>query len=402
MRVGIIGSGASGMMAAITAVRAGHKVTVIEHGIKPGKKLLATGNGKCNFTNVDMSLVHFNVNDEKRDFVKNIYNSFDNNSVITFFNEIGIAAYEKNGYYYPRSEQAVSVVDSLSYEMLVNGARLITDCEVLEVYKDTLFTVVTKQKTYKFDKLIIATGSMASPKTGSDGSGYKIAELFGHKLIKPLPGLCGLKCEGKFFKGVSGVRCKAMVSLIIDDEFVRADLGELQLTDYGISGIPVFQISSDAVRALYDGHDVSVTLDFYTESSGISDTAEMIKYRISCNPEKTVEDFLCGVFNKKLIKMILEQSGVSLNSKCSELHESDIDCISELINCFNVKVISENPDNAQICSGGVSCSELKDTLESRICEGLYFAGEIIDVNGDCGGYNLQWAWSSGYVAGQLG
>lgn len=399
MKIGIIGGGAAGMMSAITAARNGHSVTIIEHNQKLGKKILATGNGKCNFTNQDMSLYHFGASDENIDFIKHVYNKFDRDSVISFFDEIGIAPYEKNGYFYPRSEQASSVAEALYAELLSQFVNIVTECNIKEVYKDSKFVITTDKGNFKFDKLIIATGSMASPKTGSDGSGYKIAKSFGHKLIKPLAALCGLKCEGKFFKGVAGVRCRAMVSLYVDDEFVRAEEGELQLTDYGVSGIPVFQISADAVRSLDEGCDVSVEIDFYKESRDISDTEDMIRYRIKCNPEKTADEFLNGVFNKKLIKMLVLQCGIDSDIKCSELSDEDIECLSELIKGFNVKVLAPNADNAQICSGGVDCNELKDSLESKICSGLYFAGEIIDVNGDCGGYNLQWAWSSGYVAG---
>lgn len=401
MKVGIIGGGAAGMMSAITAAKNGHNVTIIEHNQKLGKKILATGNGKCNFTNQDMNLYHFGASDEDVDFIKAVYSRFDRDSVLSFFNEIGIAPFEKNGYYYPRSEQASSVAEALYSEVLTHSVNVVTECNIKEAYKDSKFVIATDKGKFKFDKLIIAAGSMASPKTGSDGSGYNLAKAFGHRIIKPLPALCGLKCEGKFFKGVAGVRCRAMVSLYIDDEFVRAEEGELQLTDYGVSGIPVFQISADAVRALDEGSDVSVEIDFYKESSDIYDTEDMIRYRIECNPDKTADEFLNGVFNKKLIQMLISQCGINLNTKCSELNTEDIECLAELINTFNVKVLSPNADNAQICSGGINCNELKNSLESKLCDGLYFAGEIIDVNGDCGGYNLQWAWSSGYVAGCL-
>lgn len=402
MKIGIIGGGAAGMMSAIIAARNGHNVTIIEHNQKLGKKILATGNGKCNFTNQDMDLYHFGASDENIDFIKTVYNRFDKDAVLSFFDKIGIAPFEKNGYFYPRSEQASSVAEALYAELMANSVNIVTECNIKELYKDNKFIISTDKGGFKFDKLIVATGSMASPKSGSDGSGYEIAKSFGHKLIKPLPALCGLKCEGKFFKAVAGVRCRAMVSLYIDDEYVRGEIGELQLTDYGVSGIPVFQISADAVRALDEGSDVSVEIDFYNESSDIYDTENMIRHRIKCNPEKTADEFLAGVFNKKLIKMLIMQCGIEPSIKCSELNYEDIECLSELINCFNVKVIAANADNAQICSGGVDIAELKDTLESKICEDLYFAGEIIDVNGDCGGYNLQWAWSSGYVAGFVG
>ena len=400
MRVGIIGAGASGMMAAITASRNGHKVTVLEHGVKPLKKILATGNGKCNYTNSDMNLNHYN--DSCRNFVSHIYDRFGHENTVRFFNELGIEAYEKNGYFYPRSEQAAAIADSLLYDAYRLSIEFITECSVETINKrNGSFLVKTNKGGFEFEKLIVACGSFASPKTGSDGSGYDFAKKFGHNIVKPLPALCGLKCEGKFFKRISGVRCKAMVSLFVDDEFVKADVGELQLTDYGISGIPVFQISAEAVRAFDSGKNVSVDIDFYPESSDSFELMDSLKAKIAICPDKPCKDFLRGTFNTKLCDLFLDINGIDGDIKCGDLTSEDIESLAETINVFNVKVIGYNADNAQVCSGGVSLDDVKDTLESKKCEGLYFAGEILDVNGECGGYNLQWAWSSGYICGLL-
>lgn len=399
MKVGIIGAGASGMFAAISAAREGHQVTIIEHGIKAGKKILATGNGKCNFTNADMAVFHYN--DDGRELFKSVYSRFDREALLDFFSNLGIIPYEKNGYYYPRSEQASSIVEALCFELDKLNVKFVSECNIKLLSKSDKFYVYTDKWDFAFDKLIIAAGSKASPKTGSDGSGYKLAESFSHKVIKPLPALCGLKCEEKFFKSIAGVRCRAMVSLFVDGEFVKADVGELQLTDYGISGIPVFQISADAVRALNDDKEVNVEIDFYPESSDVRDTFDRIKYLIEKSPDKNISSLLSGVFNKKLCNLFTELCGIDGSVKAWNLSDGKIRKLADYINGLSVHVLSANSDNAQICSGGVSCDELKPTLESKLVPGLYFAGEIIDVNGDCGGYNLQWAFSSGFVAGSL-
>lgn len=399
MRIGIIGAGASGMFAAIKAARDGHQVTIIEHGIKAGKKILATGNGKCNFTNADMSIIHYN--ESGKELFKSVYSKFDKNDLINFFADLGIIPYEKNGYYYPRSEQASSIVECLCYELDKLDVRFVSECNIKSISKTDKFYVYTDKWDFSFDKLIIATGSKASPKTGSDGSGYKIAEKLSHTIVKPLPALCGLKCEGKFFKNVSGVRCRGMVSLFIDGEFIKADVGEIQFTDYGVSGIPVFQISAEAVRAIDNNRDVNVEIDFLTEASDTKDTYDRICKLIKNSPDKTLVQLLSGMFNRKLCLLFADMCAIDQSVKAWNIPDGKIKKLSDLINGLNVRVVSANPDNAQICSGGVNTTELKDTLESKLVEGLYFAGEIIDVNGECGGYNLQWAFSSGYVAGSL-
>jgi len=431
MKVGIIGCGAAGMMAAYSASNNGHDVIVFEHGLKPGKKILATGNGKCNFTNANIS--EENYNNDGRSLFSNVYSKLTNEDTINLFEEIGISPYLKNGYYYPRSEQASSVVTCLNNAIISNNVKIIYECNIKCIEKndtvEEIVNTITKNPTnktanksanksihfilhtdkgiYEVDKLIIAAGSNISEKTGSDGSGFIFAKEFGHTIKEPVPALCGLKCKGADFKKVSGVRCQANVALFIDKKHIKSDNGELQLTDYGISGIPVFQISADALRGNLEKRNVSVLIDLMPEVKNENIVKELLINRRNQIKNTSIESFFDGLFNYKIGNMIFDQikdnplRNIEIK-KCADISDKVIDEMAFLIKNFNVEVIGHRGfENAQVCSGGVLCSELKNTLESKLCDGLYFAGEIIDVNGDCGGYNLQWAWSSGYVAGML-
>lgn len=422
MKVGIIGGGAAGMMSAITAARCGHDVTIIEHNSRVGKKILATGNGRCNFTNIDMSLRHFHGGDKL--LIDNVLRAFDSKKTLKFFNEIGVYPKEKNGCIYPYSEQASAVLDCLMNEMKKNNVEVITECHPndisiisdIDAYKSIksqngkytefsqpdVFKVITNKGTYFFDKLIVAAGSKAQEKTGSDGSGYNIAKHFNHKIRKPLPALCSLFCKEDFYKSIAGIRCQCNVKLLINDELKKEDTGELQITEYGISGIPVFQISYLAARAIDKGLRTVAILDFLPDVNNIDEVYDIITERIRNNPGKSMDELLIGLFHKNLCILFNKLASIKGNVACGEAKGNEINRLCKVIKGFKTEIKSANSfTNAQVCSGGVRCDEIKNTLESKLQNGLYFAGEIIDVNGDCGGYNLQFAWSSGYVAGCL-
>ena len=402
MNVGVIGCGASGMMAAITASRNGHNVVILEHNENPGKKLLSTGNGKCNYTNNLMNHNYYNENG--CELFDSVYAKFTNADTIKFFEEIGVYPYEKNGYYYPRSEQASSVVTCLVNEVKSLNVKTIYNCNIIKIEKEKDFIVKTDKGDFAFNKLIMATGSNAAPKTGSDGSGYGFAIKLGHKVKKPLPALCGLKCEEEHtnFKDISGVRCKAKVSLIINDKEIKSDIGELQLTDYGISGIPVFQISGEALRLHDKAEKVRINVDYAPEFE-LNILTDLILKRCEHMKGNSILDLFEGLFNSKLGSHFIEKANNDI--KKFELENVTEDIAKKLAsiiknNIYNLKG-HRGFDNCQVCSGGIELNEVKMTLESKLCKGLYFAGEILDINGECGGYNLQWAWSSGYTAGLL-
>jgi len=394
----VIGGGASGMMAAITAAKNGLNTGIIEHSDRVGKKILQTGNGKCNITNTALQKDCYLCED--KDFVMDIIEQFNVSDTIDFFKCLGIYPKSKNGYIYPNSEQASSVLDVLRLELEHQKVSINTDIDIINIGKtDDLFKINTTKGQFTCKKLILATGSNAAPKSGSDGSGYKLAKALGHSIIKPLPALVQLKSDLNLCKMMSGVRSEGKVQLLVDDELVAADTGEVQYTDYGISGIPVFQISRFAVRAVDSNRKTEVVIDMLPLINE-SDLVNMLKSRISDDGYKTMEQFLTGLLNKKLVGAVLKRVNVNLNDIASNKVEL-LEKIASIIKTFVVPINGFNSfENAQVCSGGVNTSEISSkTMQSKIVNDLYFAGEVADVDGICGGYNLQWAWSSGYVAG---
>lgn len=400
-KVIVIGAGASGMTAAIAASRSNAQVTILEHNDSCGKKILATGNGRCNFTNMIQNPKCYR--SDNADFAWKIINKFDHNDTLSFFKEMGILPKQKNGYVYPYSEQATAVRDVLVLELLKENVEIITNTEIKDIEKRKEgpheFLVTTDSAKYECDSIIICTGSKASSCTGSDGSGYELAKRLGHNIIKPLPALVQLRCEGSFFKMVSGVRCDARITLFCNNQKIASDRGELQLTDYGISGIPTFQISRYASKALDSNENTQAVIDFMPQMDDLA-FKQYIAERISYCEDKTLEQFFIGMINKKLASALIKKAHLSPQIKVNALSQKHIKALINEIKDFKVKINSANPyENAQVCCGGVDTLELTENMQSKLVDGIFFAGEIVDVDGICGGYNLQWAWSSGYIAG---
>jgi len=395
----VIGGGASGLMAGITAARNGSRVTILEHKDRIGKKILSTGNGKCNLTNLDQKPEHYR--GEHPEFAMNLLKQFGVTETLEFFKGLGIFPKNKNGYIYPNSEQAASVLDVLRMEAEHLKIKIICETEIKGIKKTGAgFCIQAGTGSYECRRLIVAAGSKAAPVTGSDGSGYKIAADFGHRIITPVPALVQLRAKEDFFKSLAGIRTEAAITLFINGSKTAWETGELQLTDYGISGIPVFQISRFAARGLESGCRVSTEIDFMPEVNE-HDLTDMLFARICNCPYKDAEEMMNGLLNKKLNAVLLRQAGIPLHAPSDSLKKDEVRKLAEKMKKFTVTIKETNPfANAQICAGGVDTTELDDeTLESKLVKGLYFSGEIIDIDGTCGGYNLQWAWTSGYVAG---
>lgn len=404
----IVGGGASGMTAAITAARANkgnYRIILIEHTDRLGRKLLVTGNGKCNLTNRRLAAGEkggenlFRGTDPQ--FAYEALNRFGLDGTIAFFESLGLKLREKNGYFYPYSEQAAVVNDVLRAETERLGVTVYFNSKIKKItHNDNGFRLSFEEgKSLSCDKLILAAGSAAAPKTGSDGSGYELCRSLGHNIIKPLPSLVQLVCQGSFWKGIAGVRADAGLTLFIDAKRAYSERGELQLTEYGISGIPVFQLSHFAVRALDCGKKVSVDIDFLPDI----DREELIVFlqRQKCVRGKTAEEGLNGLLNKKLSVCVAGACGIKPSASLEELDETGLVALADKIKGFGVNITSfKSFDAAQVCSGGADTAQIEAaTMESKLVKGLYFAGELIDIDGACGGYNLQWAWTSGYIAG---
>lgn len=417
----IVGAGASGLAAAISAAQSGARVTVLEQKEKAGKKILATGNGHCNFTNRRMDAACYHDNE----FAMHVIRRFDVDDTLAFFQTLGIFPHERNGYYYPMSEQASSVVSLLLKRAGELGVEILTGMRVFRIRpvqkamevqismkipgeipektgnaggkkrktadtggksrnrkngKNAAEEICFENRKLYADRVILACGGQASPALGSDGSGYDLAAAMGHGLVKPLPALTGIQCMEPWFKQLAGVRVPARVTILADGRETAADTGELQLTDYGISGIPVFQVSRYAAKALEAGKKVQAELSFFPEISD-KDLADYLTHHSDGQYE--------GLYPAKLLTVLrmLEKEG-----KQGLLYLTrHLRCTCREINGF---------DRAQVTCGGIPLQEVNpDTLESLCCPGVYLAGELLDVDGICGGYNLQWAWSSGWLAG---
>ena len=398
-KVAIIGAGAAGMTAAITAASNGAEVVVLEHMDRVGKKILSTGNGRCN---QDRSCYH----SDNESFPWKIIEKFNAEQIIKLFEELGVYAKNRNGYMYPYSDQASSVTEALKMELerLQIDVRLQTECtDIFPRKKGFTLQIVKDGKKGKIyaDHVILCTGSRAFPASGSDGSGYDLAKKLGHKIIPVLPALVQLRCEEKFFKSIAGVRVQGTVSIWSENQCLAKDTGELQLTNYGISGIPVFQVSRYAAIALYKKKKVQAILDFMPEFSEDELEKFLIK-RAKMRPYKRADQFFTGLSNKKLSDLWVKEAGISKEKKVGVFAEKEIQQLVRLIKNFKVIVTETNSyEQAQVCRGGIDTKDVHpDTLESRYVPGLYFAGEILDVNGMCGGYNLTWAWASGAVSGR--
>ena len=395
----VIGAGASGMMAAITAARRGKSVAILERMNKPGKKILATGNGKCNFTNNNMDTACFHGNIQ---LIQSVLSRFSKEEALSFFHEIGIWPKEKNGYYYPNSGQAASVAEALKHELDRLQVPVYLEQEVLDLFPDKYgFQIKTVQTSYTCRNVIIASGLLAAPKLGSDGSMFSLIKELGHRFVPVLPALCGFYAKGMHFSKVAGVRCDANLTLKIDGNTAATEQGELQLADYGISGIPVFQISSPAVRALYEKKSVTVVIDFIPHISLETVNTEFAMRIGKCETDENADRLLCGLLNQKLIPVLLKYAGIRSDEPLKNISLEKLERLSAGIHDYPVTLEKVRDfEFAQVCTGGIRTEEINEkTLESRLLSGLYFAGEILDVDGICGGYNLQWAWSSGYVAG---
>ena len=396
----IVGGGASGMMAAIAAAKAGAKsITVLEQKDRVGKKILSTGNGKCNFTNEYMNEDCFR--GDNTDIVADVLKQFGFEDTIRFFEELGILWKSKNGYVYPISEQATAILDILRFELKKYDVCIQTDTKVLAIKKQQdNFVIETNGECLTADAVILATGGKAASKLGSDGSGYQLAKQLGHHISEVVPALVQLHGNGDYFKQVAGVRTHASVHLLVDCEEVACDTGELQLTDYGISGIPVFQISRFASKALARKKNVAVEIDFMPQQSE-DDFVQYMTERKVKHANKTAEEFCVGVFHKKLSIMLLKQSGISLNTKIADVKNKQFFEFLHLCKHFQVDITKTNSfEQAQVCAGGVKTTEIcSETMESLYVPGLYLVGELLDIDGICGGYNLQWAWATGYIAG---
>lgn len=429
LHVLVAGCGPAGMTAAIAAAREGAQVTVLEGMEKPGKKLLLTGNGRCNLTNLDPALPEkyrsaCSFGTEKTDFLSaGVLRRFSTADTLDFFHALGLFTTERNGYVYPYTGQSSSVLELLLAEMKRLRVRLKFSEKIVKIEKNAStpksgtgqWMVQTQTWNYRCDRLILCCGSRAAESTGSDGSGYLLAKQAGHTVFPALPALTALNTgKPRFLSACAGVRCPAQVVLYAcadanpaagreEWKFLAADRGELQFTEKGISGIVVFQVSRYASLALHRGKQVKAALDLRPDLSGQELERWLGQAAARCrDTDCSVASACSGLLPQKLLAAILEEQKIRQTGPMARLQPEQQKRLARSVKHFSLSVTGTRPfAQCQVCAGGVPLDEIDpETLESKKSAGLYFAGEILDVDGPCGGYNLQWAWSSGYTAGR--
>ncbi|MCI8750179.1 MAG: aminoacetone oxidase family FAD-binding enzyme [Lachnospiraceae bacterium] len=400
----VAGGGAAGIMAALTATENGKgKIFIIEKMGQLGKKILATGNGKCNYTNYYQAKECYRGNDVS--FAWKALQKFGYKETISLFKSYGIIPYDRDGYVYPLPGQASCVRDILERELkstkvVINKEEKITDVSIHRKNgRQDGFIVVTGNNKYFTQKLIIATGGKAGAVHGSDGSGYSLAKSLGHSVITPFAALTSCIICGKYTKDWAGVRTKGTVRAYNSKgKLLCENTGELQFVAQGISGIPVFQVSRYISEEIVKGRKPYLTIDImplYSE--------EEIIASLLCRKKKngSIGDIFTGMLHNKLAAALLKFCDISIKRQAAGLTKDEASHIAAVMKNWRLEVKDTGGfEKAQVTGGGIPASEINaETMESKICPGLYFAGEVIDVDGICGGYNLQWAWTSGYIAG---
>lgn len=402
--IGIVGGGASGLVAGIVAARKGAKVLIIEKQNRIGKKILVTGNGRCNITNTYVKEKHFHTS-SKVDFFEPI-RKLDEVKTLEFFNELGIISLVENNKVYPLSEQATSVLEVLRIELDRLGVKIITDTKVVDLYHgQSKWHIVgehaeTGKCKYQVDKVIVATGGMAG--VALDHSMYDVLKKLGHKMQPIFPTLVHIVSSSKYCKMMQGTRVKGDISIYVKGKLARKESGEVLFTEDGLSGPPIFQLSRIAAECEVKNRACEVRLDLYPNISE-EDMISMMYERIGRNPDKTIEEMFIGWMHKRVVIPVIKDADIGSSSTlCQNL---DYDMILRLVQSikglrFEVKG-TRNFKFAQSTAGGIDLEGIDfETMESKILPGLYMTGEVLDVDGDCGGYNLQWAWSTGYLAGE--
>jgi len=396
MVIGIIGAGASGMAAALAAAENPNMTVILmERQARVGRKLQATGNGRCNLSNMGADRGGYNGGNPA--FVQSAISAFDPQATLSWFADLGLyTVTEENGKVYPYSDQANSVVDVLRLNLHKPNITLKLGFDVEKVQKtDAGFAVTGGEETVACDKLIVACGGLAGSKLGGTMSGYKLLAKLGHKSTRLRPSLVQLKADWSGCAALKGVRANCYIRILKDGNLFSQSCGELQLTEMGISGPVVFEISRDVC---YGAGAWTARIDFLPDWTDEKLAAELQKRRASDLP---MEELLTGILHNRLGRVLTKTAGIRGKKLAMELSNAELQAVCEAVK--NLEIPLTEPlgmDSAQVTAGGVLTDQFdENTMESRLLPGLYACGEVLDIDGDCGGYNLQWAWSSGRCAG---
>ncbi len=396
----IVGGGAAGLMSATIVQNKGLRVGLLERNARVGKKLLATGNGRCNYTNIYTSLEDFS--GENVSFASTALEAFPPQTILSYFRSLGIEPQiEANGKAFPSSEQAGSFLDLFLLRLRNGDIDILTDTFVKGIRKKKGRFIVTTNdgKNLTAKKVLLCTGGKAMPSSGSDGNGYSLATSLGHSITPLSPSLVQLMLQGNFFPKIEGVKLRRWLHLGLDDEFLQTEEGDLLFANYGISGPPALQLSRLAGALLSQGKTPWVSISLFNEP--LQETYERLMERSSFFPERSIHDALIGLVHKRLIPVIIQEAGIdNIRRPVSSLTKKETYSLARLLTDWRIPIRGlKGWSSAQVTAGGVNTKEVDPaSMESTIISGLYFAGEILDIDGRSGGFNLQWAWSSAAIA----
>lgn len=396
MVIGIIGGGASGMAAALAAAeQPGVQVVLMERQARLGRKLQATGNGRCNLTNLHAGQQGYH--GDRPEFAREAIASFGPQETLAWFRKLGLfTVAEPSGRVYPYSDQANSVVDVLRFALERPNIQVKLGFEVEKVKKTPDgFLVESKQEHLSCDRLIVACGGLAGTKLGGSMAGYQLLRSLGHRCTRLRPTLVQLKAAWGGIAGLKGVRANCHAAIYRGETLWSESTGELQFTEYGLSGPVMFEISRDACQGLGPWH---CRLDFLPEVPESVLQEELLRRRQGDLP---ASELLTGILHNRLGRVLTQAARISLSRQVAQLGEAELFQVAQTVKDFDVALKEPmGMDSAQVTAGGMVTAEFDEqTMESRLVPGLYACGEVLDIDGDCGGYNLQWAWSSGRLAG---
>lgn len=396
MVIGIIGGGAGGMAAALAAAQCkDNQILLLERQARVGRKLQATGNGRCNLSNLHAPEGGYHGEDPS--FARYALERFNPEKTLNWFRSLGLfTVAEESGRVYPYSDQANSVVDVLRFALEQPNIEVKLGFEAEKVKKtEEGFRIESREETVLCEKLIVACGGLAGTKLGGSMSGYKLLRSLGHKCTKLRPTLVQLKSGWKGNASLKGVRANCHAAIYHDGELHRESTGEIQFTEFGLSGPVIFEVSRDACQGRGEW---ICRLDFLPEFSEQMLTEELIRRKGTNLP---TSELLTGILHNRLGRVITQDLGISGYVPVAQLEEEELRGVSRAVKAFEVSLTEPmGMDSAQVTAGGIFTAEFnEETMESRLVPGLYACGEVLDIDGDCGGYNLQWAWSSGRLAG---
>ncbi len=396
--IAIIGAGASGLFCALCLAKKGFLVTVFEKNNKPGKKLAATGNGKCNISNTNISLANYFSSNPS--FSKYALEHFGFEKFSKFCDEIGLnLTTNENGKTYPSSLQASSVVEILYQEALFYGAIFHFSTYIEDLTFEKKAKIIAHNTQYEFDKVILATGSIAMEKLGGTNSGYELAKKLGHSIIEPFPSLVQLTSHNKEIHFLSGVKTEVAITIFINNQRSKSIEGDILFTNYGVSGNAILDLSREANQAMLEGSYVDIVVDLFPQNDK-NKLLALLEKKKKALPNRPKEFLLLSLINSKLIDFIFKKAKIDPNKITTDhLDKKDLQSLTYALKSIKIEIDgSKGFENAEVVAGGVNVDEIDPkTMESKLQSGLYFCGEVIDVDGDCGGYNLHWAWASGYI-----